>query len=162
MGATVYVTLALTCKFLHGFGNCGFLMAWAVNKHGAGKHQWNVSMMDVLEFNHVSVQSWFLSSVLTKRLMADQLLCPDFIWCYRVHHQTIHSFTSVTHLWDSHRTEKANQNSHFRPGRLLHRINFAQNLHLHPCPKGVDSSTAGDLFPHADRVYCQLHREHCQ
>lgn len=35
----------------------GFLIAWTVNKHGAGKHQWNVPITDFSEFNHVSVTS---------------------------------------------------------------------------------------------------------
>lgn len=63
MGATVYVTLALT-----------------LNKHGAGKHQWNVSMMDVLEFNHINyfVQILYGVTVFTTKLSILLLLSRIF------------------------------------------------------------------------------------
>lgn len=60
MGATVYVTLALAREFLHGSGSggmTGFLIACTVNNHGAGKHQWDVTITDISEFNHVSVRA---------------------------------------------------------------------------------------------------------
>ena len=34
-----------------------FLIEWTVNNHGAGKHQWDVTITDISEFNHVSVRT---------------------------------------------------------------------------------------------------------
>ncbi|MCJ1424710.1 hypothetical protein MMC29_002598 [Sticta canariensis] len=63
MGATVYVTLAL-----------------ALNNHGAGKHQWNVTTTDISEFNHINyfVQILYGVTVFTAKLSILLLLSRIF------------------------------------------------------------------------------------